>query len=70
MSQLPNNLKSLRNQKGYTQSKVAEKLDIPLKRYQAWEEGRSEPHSEMLLAIARLYDITVDELLKPENNIN
>jgi transcriptional regulator with XRE-family HTH domain len=64
MSHLSKRITELRKNKGCTQTLIASKLDIPQKRYAAWEEGRAEPPSEMLVAIADLHGVTVDELLR------
>lgn len=66
MSYLSNKLVTLRKEKGYTQEKTAELLEVPHKRYASWEEGRAEPHTEMLLKISDFYGITVGELLRDE----
>ena len=66
MSYLSNKIAELRKSKKYTQLLMATKLDVPQKRYAAWEEGRSEPPSEMLVAIVDIHKITLDELLRPQ----
>ena len=64
MSHLSQKLIKLRKSKGYTQTLIASKLNIPQKRYAAWEEERAEPHALMLITIADFYETTVDDLLR------
>lgn len=63
MSKLYNRLIELRKANLYTQSDIADRLQIGQKRYAAWEEGRAEPNIAMLIKIADLYNITIDELV-------
>jgi transcriptional regulator with XRE-family HTH domain len=59
-------LARLRKSKGYTQQEVSEKLNISNRTLSSWETGRTEPDIMILPALADLYDITVDELLRGE----
>lgn len=66
MSILPENLKKLRKQYGYTQKKVAEYLGITESAYGYYEQGRNEPSNDSLHVLARLFDTSIDELLGRE----
>lgn len=55
-------LKELRNEKGYTQEQLANKIHVTNKAISSWENGRSHPDPEMMKTLAKFYDITVDEL--------
>ena len=60
------NLRRERLLAGYTQQYMAEKLNIMLRAYQAYESlGKSgrTPDLEMVVRIAEVLDITTDELL-------
>ena len=57
------NLRYLRKNAGYTQSQLADKLDIKRSLVGAYEEGRAEPKLTTLVNIARLFDITLDDLI-------
>lgn len=59
-------LSKLRKEKGLTQQQVADALHITNKTVSKWECGEGLPEISMLLDIASLYGITVDELLKGE----
>ena len=52
-----------RKEKGLTQTALAEKLDISVKKLGAWEQGRAEPCIEDLCMIANFFDCTLDELI-------
>lgn len=56
----------LRKANGYTQAEVAERLNISNKTLSSWETDRTLPDVLMLPAIADLYKVTVDELLRGE----
>lgn len=58
------NLLKLRSQSGLSQAKVAAALEVELKRYQAWEEGRATPGIDIVGRIAGFYSITIDELVQ------
>lgn len=59
---------TLRKANGYTQQDVAEKLNISNRTLSSWETDRTLPDVLMLPAIADLYGVTVDELLRGERN--
>lgn len=56
-------LKELRQENNYTQSNVAEKLGIRQQSYARYESGAGEPNLETLVAIAKLFNVSVDYLL-------
>ena len=56
-------LQELRKQRGLTQEELAEKLYISRTAVSKWESGRGYPNIESLKAIAKLFSVTVDELL-------
>lgn len=61
---------TLRKANGYTQQDVAEKLNISNRTLSSWETDRTLPDVLTLPAIADLYGVTVDELLRGERNNN
>lgn len=69
MSKLPMGefLSVLRKSKGYTQQEVADILGVSNKTVSSWECGGSCPDISMLPAIAELYGVTCDELLRGEH---
>lgn len=56
-------LKEERKNCGYTQSKMAELLNIKQPSYIRYENGTSEPTLKTLVAIADIFDVSVDYLL-------
>lgn len=56
----------LRSIHGYTQKEVAEKIDVKLGTYNAYEKKRSEPPAEILVRLAHLYDVSVDEIVQKD----
>ncbi len=59
---LPKKLKELREQYGYTQKFVAEKIGVAYQSYQAYELGVSVPSLEHFIQLADLFDVSLDEL--------
>ena len=59
-----NRLKELREQKNITQIQLAELLNVTQSAVTKWETGESKPRAEKLIQLAKLFDCTVDELLK------
>lgn len=56
-------LKARRTAANYTQEYVAETLGVSRQAVSKWENGTSEPSTANLMALARMYQVTVDELL-------
>ncbi len=49
-----------------TQEQVATSLGLSRTTVSMWESGESKPRTEKLVALARLYKCTVDDLLKDD----
>ena len=58
--------KRYRKQSGYTQAQLAEILGIKQSSISDWENYISRPEYENLIALAKLYDETIDTLLGVE----
>ena len=56
-------LKMYRTQKGLSQEKIAEMLDVSRQAVTKWEAGQATPSSDHLIALADLYDVSLDELI-------
>lgn len=65
---LPKRLKRLREENGYLQKYVADKLDIKSNTLSGYENGTRSPDPEMINRIADLYDVTADYLLGRSNH--
>ena len=61
---LSDNLRALRKQKGYSQEQLAERLNVSRQAVSKWENGVSDPSTSNLLALAKLYGISAEDLLK------
>ena len=61
------NLKNLRNHHGYTQEDVAEHLQVSRQAVAKWEKGESIPDIENCTALAKLYNVTLDNLVNFED---
>ncbi len=57
-------LMTLRKEKGITQSQLAEKLNVTDKAVSRWETGRNYPDIETFERLAKIFEITVSELLE------
>lgn len=57
-------LKTLRTERGFTQELVAASLGVSRQAVSKWENGTSEPSTSNLFALAKLYGISVTELLQ------
>ena len=66
--ELGNNLAEMRKKAGYSQEGVAEKLGVSRQAVSRWETGEASPDTENLIALAELYNVSLDELVgkKPE----
>lgn len=56
------NLKELRNEKGWSQKTTAKKLGVPVSTYANWEQGRREPSIYDIFNFLWVFEITADEL--------
>ncbi len=56
-------LSEIRKDHGDTQAMLAEQLGVSLPTVRAWEQEKSSPSHEMLVAICRLYRVSADYLL-------
>ncbi|MBE6670910.1 MAG: helix-turn-helix transcriptional regulator [Ruminococcaceae bacterium] len=63
-------LQELRKQKGLTQDEVAELLFVSRTAISKWESGRGYPNIDSLKRIAKLYSVTIDELLSGDELMN
>ena len=61
---LSQRLKALRTEHGFTQELVAASLGVSRQAVSKWENGTSEPSTSNLFALAKLYGISVTELLQ------
>ena len=58
-----NYFKDARKQAGLTQKQVAQKLCIHQSNVSDWENNISRPDYEKLIELAKIYEMTIEELL-------
>ncbi len=58
-----NRLYELRKQHGYSQDELAEMLNVSRQAVSKWERSESSPDTDNLIALARLYNVSLDQLL-------
>ncbi|HET8864130.1 MAG TPA: DUF4870 domain-containing protein [Gracilimonas sp.] len=59
-----NQIKHIRNQKGFSQELLAEKTELSLRTIQRVENAETEPRGDTILRIAEALQVTPDELLE------
>ncbi|WP_139653751.1 helix-turn-helix domain-containing protein [Raoultibacter phocaeensis] len=62
-------LAELRRDKGYSQEELAEKLGLSRQAVSKWERAESSPDTGNLVALAKLYGVTLDELLRFDEDL-
>ena len=61
--QLAANLRRLRTDHNYTQTQIGEKLNISRQAYSNYETGNRSPDLDMLIRIADIYHVTLEQLI-------
>ena len=56
-------ISKLRKEKGWTQAKLADKLQVSDKAVSKWESNKGEPSIEFLPKLAELFDVSIDYLM-------
>lgn len=62
-------LKALRIERGLTQEQLAARLYVSRTAVSKWETGGGSPNLDSLQAVARLFDVSVDDLLSADDLI-
>lgn len=61
-------LRELRQAQGITQEALANELGVSNRSVSRWETGRTMPDFDLLIELAKRYDVSVDELLAAERS--
>lgn len=61
-------IRELREQHGYTQRQLAEKLGMLQPQYFRYEQGTRDVPSELLIRLADIYGVSIDYLLGQTDN--
>lgn len=62
-------LADLRRSKGFSQEGLARRLGLSRQAVSKWERAESSPDTENLISLAKLYGVSLDELLNPSDEI-
>lgn len=68
--EIANRLVELRKKKGLSQEELAEKLGLSRQAVSKWERAEASPDTDNLICLAKLYGISLDELLKTDEDID
>ena len=67
--EIANRLVQLRKQKGYSQEELADKLGISRQAVSKWERAEASPDTDNLICLAKLYGVSLDDLLNSDESI-
>lgn len=62
-------LAEMRREKGYSQEELAAQLGLSRQAVSKWERAESSPDTGNLIALAKLYGTTIDELLRFDEDV-
>jgi len=68
--EIANRLVELRKKNGYSQEELAEKLGLSRQAVSKWERAESSPDTDNLICLAKLYNVSLDELLNSDETID
>ena len=66
---IANNLVELRKKNGLSQEELADKLGLSRQAVSKWERAESSPDTDNLICLAKLYNVSLDELLNTDETI-
>lgn len=64
---MKNRLKVLRAERDWSQADLAERLGVSRQTVNAIEVGRYDPSLPLAFALARLFDLSIEQIFFPEN---
>ncbi len=67
--EIANRLQKLRKEKGYSQEQLAAELGISRQAVSKWERAESSPDTDNLICLAKLYGVSLDELLSTDETV-
>ena len=67
--EVANRLVNLRKQMGLSQEQLAEKIGVSRQAVSKWERSEASPDTDNLILLARLYNVSLDELLRTDDDI-
>jgi len=66
MKKFGEKLRVLREQRDFTLRQLAETLEVHYTHLNKIENGQKKPSTDLVLRISRLFDVTTDQLMKDE----
>lgn len=66
--EIADRLQKLRKEKGYSQETLADALGISRQAVSKWERAEASPDTDNLILLARLYDMSLDDLLSTDES--
>ena len=60
---ISDNIKNLRKEKGLTQKELADLLHVTSQAVSRWENGEVEPSVDTISSMARIFEVTTDEII-------
>ncbi len=67
--EIANKLVKLRKSHGLSQGDLADKIGVSRQAVSKWECAESSPDTDNLIALSKLYEITIDELIVGDTEI-
>ena len=67
--EIADRLIQLRKKHGYSQEELADKLGLSRQAVSKWERAEASPDTDNLICLAKLYGVSLDELLSTEDDI-
>ena len=68
--EIADRLVKLRKQKGLSQEELADKLGLSRQAVSKWERAEASPDTDNLICLAKLYGVSLDELLNTDEDID
>jgi putative transcriptional regulator len=63
---MDNDLRQLREARGWTQGRLADQLDVSRQTVNALETGRYDPSLPLAFKLARLFGCRIEDLFRPD----
>lgn len=67
--EIANRLVQLRKQHGFSQEELAAKLGLSRQAVSKWERAEASPDTDNLILLSRVYNVSIDELLRTEDPV-
>lgn len=67
-TEIANRLAAFRERDGLSREELAERLGVDCEVVSKWESAEASPDPDQLMALAKLYRVSLDELLKPDSD--